>query len=960
MRRLRLILAVLCCAWLGLLLAGRASAQEAISSATPIIIQDLRESAARDRGFADAEQKRADSWRDLAAKARETAAQTADPVNKQSWLDAAKAHDVRVAESEGESKRLRTQADEKEARAQRLQTAYDEKFGPKSPASPAPAQEAADKAAASGTAAPAAKEKPPECRKVLLEEAVGVWRDFKSGEPFAIVHEGGKVRLHTNTRVWDGGYNEAAPCGEPRLTFRYKPTPEEMNPEAPPWARKAVEGQLEWTIELREPMRCSGGELEGGWKPGEIAWRSDGEGQTGGAWVAGPGKERNFALERDILIEGETASAFSIAIAAQGHDDPYLNPIETMVKLERFDVLLALPRQQAKRAGTSTHVTVRNLTHPDSTTLQVTTVAALERPITIYQLTSPATIADRGQEGPRDYTVLPINPGDRISLAAQNGDLIEVSYGNSGAKAQFRLYDTWIQAGIARYRAQLEELREIYSGVVTSGTGLSPAERELAHRRLRMVTNALLFLNSPDLVDPYKYAVGEFYLEKPPPFLGATYEGDERRLPVLLRANASWYGPADVHRPAPAGVDPDLAPGGKLHPSGVVWTSRDEQEVMGVIYEARKKLKEAVLLDTAKAFTLGLYNAVAQTTGAGAILAIAGRDIFWHKLSPKERIMAAVGLASGLLLLKIVAVKLDFLKHPVGRGVGRSTQSDLAVILAKGGEKLPPSLAGKRPAPPPPAALARPVAAGAQTCPLLPAAAKTGSAAQPSRPTISGGPQISEADLAYIRAVYGDEAQPVRTTADMQAIRQSYGTCNGMTMARAFQEQTGRNLTEGDLLRLYYRLINEPGREALRAKFDARMRQAGDDPFYFDNEDIDLLVGALQGESVSVTQRSMSVNAMRAWQQRGWAVKDIIETPFSRDANHAVFVEDFATEPAPGLPGGEVVTGVLVTDSNVGWTIGVPLCKYESIRAPSTTTAGTQFMRFAPRPNVQVPREKGR
>jgi len=902
--------------------------------------QDLRASAARDRAFADGQQQRADAWRELARQARSYAEGTSDPETKASWLKDAEDREARAREIEADVARVRARAAEKEARAAQLEPAPGEPPAPQPPVPAATAPGPAPPAPAAPAAAAPAGER--DCRKRRPEDLIGVWRDRKTGEPLAIALASGAqagdlasaaYEGHTMDRVWEGRYDAGAPCGGVRMTFRYQPKAEEMKASVPPWARQAVQGKLEWTLEIVEPRRCGGAELEARWYPGEITWRDDGEGQEDGARVSGRGKPRTLELDQDIVLSGTRVSAPSIAVAVEGQADPYVLPLEHLVKLERFDVLLTLPQELAKAAGARTTVTVENLTNPDSTSLVVTTApGALERPFAIYQLESPATIADYGQEGRRDANILSLKPGDRIALTARNGDLIQVSHGD--AKARFLVYDTWVQAGIARHRIRLEELRAQYTSDL-SAAGKSRAERELAHWRLRMVQNALALLAAPDLVDPVKYEIGAFYLEKAPPFVGVVEQGDERRLPVLQRTKMSWYGPGQPNAPPPTAA-------GWSPPAEVVWTSREEQDVLAVITETRERLRKDLGVEVAKAYTLGLYNAVASSTGMGAWwVLVGGRDIFGNKVSGLERFMTGVGMVSGLILGQYVSAKLDFLRTPEGMGVGARRQAEMLAIVAKGSERLPARLNGKRPVVPP-ATSTKP--ARPQVCTRPPVGSPDA-----RKPTIENPTAPTPEDLAYIRQVYGPDARPLRTSPEMQAIRQSYTTCNGQAMCRGLQKQTGRSVTDGELLQRYYRLLNEPGNEKFRAKFDARMKNP-DKEFWFDNEDIELLAASMQGESISVTDRALSVPAMKAWQERGWVVKDIINTPISEHSTHAVLVEDFGSVPGPH---GDVVTHVNVTDSNVGWTIQVPLCEYEAIRAPHDRTVGTQLLRFAPRPTIQ-------
>ena len=100
----------------------------------------------------------------------------------------------------------------------------------------------------------------------------------------AIVPEDPEIRIydyrleaHTNNRVWKGTYtpfDEGHPSRLPeqtaRIVFRYKPKAAEMNPVIPEWARKAVEDQLEWRLELDESGSDVDPRLSLKWYPGKI------------------------------------------------------------------------------------------------------------------------------------------------------------------------------------------------------------------------------------------------------------------------------------------------------------------------------------------------------------------------------------------------------------------------------------------------------------------------------------------------------------------------------------------------------------------------------------------------------------------------------------------------------------------------------------------------------------------
>jgi hypothetical protein len=67
-----------------------------------------------------------------------------------------------------------------------------------------------------------------------------------------------------------GSHDWQGTLADGKLVFKRKPTVTEMENDAPPWARQAVEGQIEWSLELDPKEKCGNYVLEGRWFPGRI------------------------------------------------------------------------------------------------------------------------------------------------------------------------------------------------------------------------------------------------------------------------------------------------------------------------------------------------------------------------------------------------------------------------------------------------------------------------------------------------------------------------------------------------------------------------------------------------------------------------------------------------------------------------------------------------------------------
>lgn len=122
------------------------------------------------------------------------------------------------------------------------------------------------------------------------EQLAGKWKDMTSSGTIEIVPKDPKDKVNFvlhGTHDWQGTYKDG------KLTFTRKPLADEMEKTAPAWARQAVQGQIEWSLELDARDKCGVPDLSGKWYPGLI--KVDEEKDSGGkvlsqkASVAGKG-----------------------------------------------------------------------------------------------------------------------------------------------------------------------------------------------------------------------------------------------------------------------------------------------------------------------------------------------------------------------------------------------------------------------------------------------------------------------------------------------------------------------------------------------------------------------------------------------------------------------------------------------------------------------------------------------
>ncbi len=123
-------------------------------------------------------------------------------------------------------------------------------------------------------------------------QLVGKWTDAQTGKDIEIIQDDPRNTTNFTFKAdhqWQGQFKDG------KLTFTRKPTADEMSHDAPDWARKIVEGSLEWSIEFAHGLSCATPTLKGTWYPGLIKIEENTgttTGQTtsrGSASVAGKG-----------------------------------------------------------------------------------------------------------------------------------------------------------------------------------------------------------------------------------------------------------------------------------------------------------------------------------------------------------------------------------------------------------------------------------------------------------------------------------------------------------------------------------------------------------------------------------------------------------------------------------------------------------------------------------------------
>ncbi len=620
-------------------------------------------------------------WRALAEQARKSARTSLQQKDKNRWNRDARKYDRSAAKLEEKAARLTGEAKRKEAKAKKLQKRLSAASEAEERRRALEKMRDADRASRKAAAAKAKAARPP---KMKRKEVLGVWLNPKDQSPFVVVQQDqgftaypNRLEAHTMDRVWKGIYEpvdegDTRRYENARVTFTYKPKPEEMNPKIPLWARKQVKGKLEWRIELDEAGTCGSPRLKGKWYPGEVSWRKDGDGASGKARVSGKGKPRELSLDPDTAVTLVTSVRPRLAVHPANAKDMLASPIEALIKSQLFFVKVYLPPELAKNQGPSLTVKITGKTGGGATSLKLTKSKERSGRLFVYTHKQPVAIADRNVVADPDrdpsflsfFWILGVK-GARLGLKVKDGESVEFRYGK--AAQTIPVYNTYVQRALARYKHAIPRLRAIYSSTlsgrpvgkgqksVLSAVKDSKKRKEEAHKRLLMLKNLETLLASTKLHDRQRLDVAHSYLNGSTGLLIMTphehWQEDEyvKTLPI------SWNFDRD----------------GRKHRSGfydgVVWSSVVEYaRVHRGIKESTKQTREDAKFALWLGVTYALYDYVAMRSGVDdyvivlADVPVPGApgwkfsegDIFAKKVTRKQRLLAALGI--GMARLRVM------------------------------------------------------------------------------------------------------------------------------------------------------------------------------------------------------------------------------------------------------------------------------------------------------------------
>jgi len=536
--------------------------------------------------------------------------------------------------------------------------------------------------------------------EISLEDSLGIWRPADDASHAMVIvqkspdSDSFDLQLHTDDRVWEGKYHTFfsadARADKPRLTFEYTPKADEMNPEIPTAAREAVEGQLVWRIEAYEIGSQVEPELSFNFFRGRVRWKDD---DPADARVDGDGPPKLFDARKDVVLATRLAAPtlLFVTLANQRHD-PSLRTIEAVTQGMPLRVNVVMSSTSAKESGSSISVDVASPSG-GSTTLALTRQKVTEDNRVIYGHRGVITIG--GNAPAREFApfsapprriygwvlsalsgvglgIGELEPGPRLSVLPDNGDIVEFRYGEAFQKMP--VYATWVQRAVAQYDDQINIMAATYGGVLASK---KPADvKAEARDRLRMLANYQVLRRSEHLTDKHLLGIAEAYLGRPngrqvlafskaklqeiatvfrreelqlgipeqspsawlslcgnmsavtyartleAPNLGGRDATSEEVGDAIQRAALDWLGHNGINA-VKALDDPDLE-----------WVHPLERQCMDrVIVRASRDLLNRSLKDYGTALAFGLYEGIAMASGADDIaIAFFETDIHGNKV----------------------------------------------------------------------------------------------------------------------------------------------------------------------------------------------------------------------------------------------------------------------------------------------------------------------------------------
>lgn len=314
-----------------------------------------------------------------------------------------------------------------------------------------------------------------------------------------------ELAANSRKHAYRGQYNLAPTAGQGRITLGKTPAAPAMNADVPDWARRQVEGQLKWRVEVDTEDLCSIDTLTARWYPGEISWNE----AERKAWLSGEGKPVEFEYKRLPEDPVELSGEGTLSFVAVSEQDGVWPPVNEIARGIPFRLRLVLPADMGKRTGQTATVIV-GASGGGTASVQLRGAPGpggpwiyMSEPLTFESLTEwDAFLAEAGLEwimGAPIGSFKRPDPAGAIEIVAPNGASINVSFGP--ATDIVTLYETPLALAIGRVKKELDDLDILLRTAIVAGT-VAADDPETA-RRLRQIRNArILFHYRPPVADP--------------------------------------------------------------------------------------------------------------------------------------------------------------------------------------------------------------------------------------------------------------------------------------------------------------------------------------------------------------------------------------------------------------------------------------------------------------------------
>ncbi len=885
--------------------------------------------------------KQAEQYRELAESADQLAAQAADIKGKADWEKTAKEHRAKAEKLDLEAAQLVEKAHQAGASITDLQNQIEQRT-----AEDAAKKEKFDKESAAIAAREAEKQRAIDSNPntgMAVQNIIGMWRtQADDGDPFIVVQKDPDskayqhtLQAHTPKRVWEGHFHQNPPPGEPLITFSYKPKAEEMNPDIPEWARKKIEGKLEWKLKISSGGTCGTPTLAVDFYPGHVTWA---EGSRKSAEVEGEGEARRIDLRQSVPdMRFYSYGAPQIYLRPTGprpdktdkqaeeQNFDFTEPFDTVDALvhgQRFHIDAILPEDEAKKQGEKLTVKIKSA-GGDSTTVELQSGAMQQGRSVIYTHYDPVTISD-----PLDVTVEDREPpllsmnyilgyqGERLDLDVDNGELVTFSFGD--ALQTIPVFNSWVQRGINQHQEAIERLRPFFS-VILADPASSKAQKENATKRLAMIQNYERIMESDKIHDFIRNKVGDAYFNEHGGLVGLSDEGIQQNAELTM----SYHPLSDTDR------DGSKDKTGIY--DGVVWTSRYEMNlIQNKVINARIDYRETALKELPLAMTMALYTTVMGMSGFGDIYTLrTGEDIFGKPAPGWARIQAAIGLVSSNLLtftaphvMTPPSLKAFNSSHLSGRAMrsgARMRYKTHEHINAKyGAQKLEATLKRMSTAQ---ADSVAPFAKAVENTPSskplpCPKARKNPTTANMAQPPVNGAsappprPTPLDTDILSIRKMFGDSTKVVNPGAPPLFPPQKFGTCNCSAMARSLKADLGITVSEMG----GYGMMVKKGHV-----------KAGEMPLENGYTDVQAsaFVHEMGGEvsTAAAGKGRLMPEGQAFMMKQGWRVREVIFTMDTKEP-HALEIVEFVRN------GNNEITDVRYYDPGHGKILETPICEF--------------------------------